>query len=46
VLVILFLCALSVSSAVFLVLEMDGPFDGVLTVSPTPLHYALSHLGR
>jgi hypothetical protein len=44
VLAVLFVCALSVSSAVFLILEMDGPFDGVLKVSSEPLRYALAHL--
>ena len=28
VLAVLFVCAVSVASAVFLILEMDGPFDG------------------
>jgi hypothetical protein len=31
--------ALSVAGAVFLVLEMDGPFDGLITVSPEPWRY-------
>lgn len=31
--------------AVFLVLEMDGPFDGVNQVSSEPLRSALSWLG-
>jgi hypothetical protein len=39
-------CALSVSSAVFLILEMDGPFDGLLTVSADPLRYAHARLNR
>ena len=34
----LFVCALSVGGAVFLVLEMGGPFDGLLTVSPDPVN--------
>jgi hypothetical protein len=38
----LLLSALSVAGAVFLVLEMDGPFDGLITVSPEPLRYALA----
>jgi hypothetical protein len=42
----LFVCALSVGSAVFLVLEMDGPFDGVIKVSPDPLRYAYTHLNQ
>lgn len=46
VLVVLFVCALSVGSAVFLVLEMDGPFDGLLKVSADPLRYAYSHLDQ
>jgi len=37
-------CALSVASAVFLVLEMDGPFDGLLRVSAEPLRRALAQL--
>jgi hypothetical protein len=42
----LLVCALSVGSAVFLVLEMDGPFDGVIQVSPDPLRTAHAHLNR
>jgi hypothetical protein len=45
VLAVLFLCALSVSGAVFLILEMDGPFDGLIQVSAEPLRYALTRLG-
>ena len=44
VLVVLFVCAVSVSSALFMVLELDGPFDGLIKVSPDPLRYALSHI--
>ena len=43
---ILFVCALSVGSAVFLILEMDGPFDGVLRVSGEPLRNAIAHLNQ
>jgi hypothetical protein len=39
-------CALSVAAAVFLVLEMDGPFVGVIKVSPDPLRYAYAHLNQ
>jgi hypothetical protein len=46
VVTVLFVCALSVGSAVFLVLEMDGPFDGLLKVSADPLRYALAHLNQ
>ena len=46
VLVVLFVCALSVGSAVFLVLEMDVPFDGLFRVSAVPLRYAHAHLNQ
>jgi len=46
VLAVLFVCALSVGSAVFLILEMDGPFDGLLKVSADPLRYAYAHLNQ
>ena len=46
VLAVLFVCGLSVGSAVFLLLEMDTPFDGVLKVSAEPLRYALAHLNQ
>jgi len=46
VLVVLFVCALSVGSAVFLVLEMDTPFDGLLKISAEPLRYAYAHLNQ
>lgn len=45
VVAVMVVCALSVSGAVFLILELDGAFRGVIQVSPTPLHYALRHLG-
>ena len=44
--VVLFACALSVGSAVFLILELDGPFDGLLRVSADPLRYALAHINQ
>jgi hypothetical protein len=44
VLTALFLCALSVSIAVFLIMEMDTPFDGIIKVSDAPIRYVLSHM--
>jgi hypothetical protein len=38
----LVLSSMSVAGAVFLVLELDGPFAGVITVSPEPLRFALA----
>lgn len=41
---VFFVCALSVASAIFLVLELDSPFDGILKISPLPVQYTISHL--
>ena len=46
VLAVLFVCALSVACAVFLILEMDMPFQGLLKVSADPLRYAFGHLNQ
>ena len=45
-LVTLFVCALSVSGAIFLILEMYSPFRGLMQISSAPLRNALAHLGR
>ena len=42
----LFLCALSVSGAIFLILEMYTPFEGLMQISSAPLRSALAHLGQ
>ncbi len=42
----LFVCALSISGAIFLILELDQPFEGVVRMSSDPLRSALAHLGR
>jgi hypothetical protein len=39
-------CALSVSGAIFLILELDRSFEGLLQVSGAPLRTALAQLGR
>ena len=44
VVVVFFVCALSVGSAIFLVLEMNAPFDGLFKVSAEPLRQVLAHL--
>ncbi len=43
---ILLICALSVSSAIFLILELDTPFGGLIQISSVPLRNALAHLGQ
>jgi hypothetical protein len=42
----LFISALSVSGAMFLILEMHQPLDGMIKVSSAPLRKALELLGR
>jgi len=46
VVVTLFVCALSVSGAIFLILEMDRPFSGIIQISNLPLREVADHLGR
>ncbi|WP_208249928.1 DUF4239 domain-containing protein [Rhizobium sp. T1470] len=43
---VLFVCALSVSGAVFLVLELSRPFEGTLQLSSAPMRHALSQMGQ
>lgn len=38
--------ALAVAGAMFLILELDTPYDGVITISDAPLRLALERLGR
>lgn len=46
VVVALFVCALSVSGAIFLILELDQPFRGFIEVSSAPLRSVSANLGR
>ncbi len=46
VVAVLFVCALSVSAAIFLLLELSTPFAGILRVSSGPVQDALSALGK
>jgi hypothetical protein len=46
VIAVLCVCALSVSGAIFLILELDRSFEGLLQVSGAPLRAALAQLGR
>lgn len=45
-LAVLLLGSLVVSSAVFLILELDHPFGGIMRISSEPLRNALTQLGR
>jgi hypothetical protein len=42
----LLVCALAVSSAIFLILELDQPFSGMIQISSAPIRNALEQLGR
>ena len=42
----LLVCALSVSGAIFMVLELDQPFQGLIRISSAPVQNALAHLGK
>ena len=46
VVAVLFLCALSLAGSIFLILEMDQPFQGLMKISSAPLRYTLSQLGQ
>jgi hypothetical protein len=37
-------CSLSIGASIFLILEMDSPFDGVIMISGEPMKSALTHL--
>ena len=43
---VLLLSTASVAASVFLILEMQSPFSGVMKISSAPLQYALAHLGQ
>jgi hypothetical protein len=46
VIAVLLLCAVSVSGAIFLILEMSHPLSGFIKVSSAPMLKALEHLGQ
>ena len=44
--IILLVCAASVASAIFLILEIDRPVSGLMIVSNEPIEHALSVMRR
>jgi hypothetical protein len=46
VMAIMFACALSVSAAIVLILDLDNSYQGVIRLSSAPLHNALAIIGR
>lgn len=43
---VMLLCALSAAAAIYLILELEHPFDGSVRVASDPMHYTLTHLGE
>jgi hypothetical protein len=43
---VLFVCAFSAASSLFLILELDQPYGGLIKISSAPLLNALAHLGK
>jgi hypothetical protein len=41
-----FICAVAIGGAIFLILEMDTPFSGLITISSQPMDHALAYLSR
>jgi len=46
VMTVFLIAALSVAGAVFLILELDSPFDGIIKISSAPLRFALANMGK
>jgi len=46
VVTVLVVAALSVAGSIFLILEMNQPFTGLVKISSAPLRFALTHLGQ
>ncbi len=46
VVAIMFACALSVSAAIVLIMDLDSPYKGVIRLSSAPLRNALTHIGQ
>jgi hypothetical protein len=46
VIITLFLCAVAVSGAIFLILQMYEPFGGVIQISSAPLRSVAAHIGQ
>jgi hypothetical protein len=46
IVITMLIVALAVSSAIFLIVELDGPFDGLLQISSAPMRNLLDHVGH
>ena len=43
---VLFAAALAVAGSIYLILEMDQPYSGLIKLSSAPARVALEHLGQ
>jgi hypothetical protein len=46
VVIAFFFCSLSIGAAIFLIRELDSPFDGMIMIAPGPRQNAVAHLSR
>jgi hypothetical protein len=46
VVITMFISAMSVSAALFIILEMSTPFEGIIKISSAPLRKAIEHIGN
>jgi hypothetical protein len=46
VMAVLFVCALVAASSLYMILELDQPFGGLIRISSDPLLNVIAHLGR
>jgi hypothetical protein len=46
VIIVMIICALSAAAALFLILELDQPYTGIIKISSAPLSNALALLGQ
>ncbi len=46
VIAVLLVCGLSAAGSIFLILELDSPYEGLIKISSAPIHNALVHIGQ
>jgi hypothetical protein len=46
VLIVMFLCALSAAGSLYLILELDQPYNGIIKISSDPLRKAIAMMGQ
>jgi hypothetical protein len=46
VIIVLFVCALSAAASLFMIVELDQPYEGIIKLSSAPLRNVLAHLGQ